>query len=257
MKQSLTLWAIALAITLASAAYQRRTGPTYPLSGTTEIGGQKLKYKLERTHGGDDDAQVRIPAGLPSLKGTVSFRKTGTSDSWTTVEFDRKGAELIASLPHQPPAGKIDYKVMLRSGEEMVWLNGGRPATMRFKGDVPVWVLAPHVVCMFLSFLLAARAGLGAATGRDEARLALAACLLITVGGMILGPVVQKLAFGAAWTGWPLGPDLTDNKTAVAWLAWVLAVWKRRPRWIIGAALVTFAVFLIPHSVLSGNEPVK
>lgn len=257
MKRPLVLWIGALLVTLASAVYQRRTGPTYPLSGSIEIGGQPLKYKLERTHGGDEDAQVRIPAVTSDLKGTVTFRRTGTEDAWTTVEFDRRGNELSAPLPHQPPAGKIDYKVMLRSGEEMVWLNGGRPATMRFKGDVPAWILAPHVVCMFLSFLLAARAGLGAWLGRDEVRLAIAACAVITVGGMILGPIVQKYAFGAAWTGWPLGPDLTDNKTAVAWLAWVLAVWKRGPRWIMAAGLVTFAVFLIPHSVLSGNSPVK
>lgn len=257
MKRPAILWTLALLITLASAVYQRRTGPTYPLSGSIEVGGERVAYVLERTHGGTDDATVRIPAASPEMKGTVAFRKTGTSDPWTTVELNRSAHELTAPLPHQPPAGKLDYRVMLRNGAELVWLNGGRPATMRFKGDVPVWILAPHVICMFLSFLLAARAGLGAWMGRDEFRLAIAACAVITVGGMILGPIVQKFAFDAAWTGWPLGPDLTDNKTAVAWLAWVLAAWKRGPRWIMAAALVTFAVFMIPHSVLSGNAPVK
>ncbi|MBI4877207.1 MAG: hypothetical protein HY822_21445, partial [Acidobacteria bacterium] len=80
----------------------------------------------------------------------------------------------------------------------------------------------------------------------------------LLVGGMILGPVVQKYAFDAFWTGWPFGHDLTDNKTAVAFVAWVGA-WvasarSRNPRrWMVFAALVTLAVFLIPHSVL-GSE---
>ena len=34
---------------------------------------------------------------------------------------------------------------------------------------------------------------------------------------------VQKAAFGAYWTGFPFGYDLTDNKTVLMWLAWVLA----------------------------------
>ena len=50
----------------------------------------------------------------------------------------------------------------------------------------------------------------------------------------------------------------SDNKTAVAFLAWLLA-WaalgraKNPRRWMAGAAIVTLAAFLIPHSVL-GSE---
>ena len=50
-----------------------------------------------------------------------------------------------------------------------------------------------------------------------------------------------------------------DNKTAVAWLAWILA-WLRLRRaperagaWVLGAAIVMMAVFAIPHSLL-GSE---
>ena len=81
---------------------------------------------------------------------------------------------------------------------------------------------------------------------------------VLAVGGMILGPVVQKFAFDAYWTGWPFGHDLTDNKTLVAIIAWAAAaVATRRGKnpkpWAIGAATVTLAVFMIPHSVL-GSE---
>ena len=37
--------------------------------------------------------------------------------------------------------------------------------------------------------------------------------VLLFLGGIIMGPVIQKYAFGAFWTGWPFGHDLTDNKT--------------------------------------------
>jgi hypothetical protein len=75
---------------------------------------------------------------------------------------------------------------------------------------------------------------------------------------MILGPVVQKYAFGAYWTGWPWGTDLTDNKTAVAWLLWVAAFVTHRlgkdvTKLATVAALVTLLVYLIPHSMF-GSE---
>jgi hypothetical protein len=41
---------------------------------------------------------------------------------------------------------------------------------------------------------------------------------------MILGPVVQKFAFGEYWTGFPFGTDLTDNKTLIAFIGWIIAL---------------------------------
>jgi hypothetical protein len=75
---------------------------------------------------------------------------------------------------------------------------------------------------------------------------------------MLLGPAVQKYAFGAFWTGWPFGNDLTDNKTLVAVIGWLIA-WLRvrkypnRRGWAIAAALILLAVYLIPHSMF-GSE---
>jgi hypothetical protein len=78
-------------------------------------------------------------------------------------------------------------------------------------------------------------------------------------GGFVLGPVVQKFAFGEYWTGWPFGGDWTDNKTLaalVAWLvAWAICRWLprfQRPA-VLFAAIVMFAVYLIPHSI-HGSE---
>jgi hypothetical protein len=75
---------------------------------------------------------------------------------------------------------------------------------------------------------------------------------------------VQKYAFGAYWTGWPNGGDLTDNKTLVMWGVWVLlglaflvrSHWQRSDAGRLAtlmAALVMLTVDLIPHS-LRGSQ---
>ena len=64
MKSSAWLWIIALVLTLASARWQRVSGPTYALSGEAVLGGTTVEYVLDRTHAGPGDEAVRI-AGLP------------------------------------------------------------------------------------------------------------------------------------------------------------------------------------------------
>ena len=81
---------------------------------------------------------------------------------------------------------------------------------------------------------------------------------LLFIGGLILGPIMQKYAFGALWTGFPLGKDLTDNKTLISFLFWLFAWYKNRGGhnrrgWILFAAIINLAIYLIPHSML-GSE---
>ena len=59
-------------------------------------------------------------------------------------------------------------------------------------------------------------------------RLTVWTTLMVFAGGLILGPIVQKYAFGAYWTGWPLGNDLTDTKTMGAMLFWLVPLWFGR-----------------------------
>ena len=88
------------------------------------------------------------------------------------------------------------------------------------------------------------------------------AFVLLAIGGLLLGPAVQKYAFDAWWTGWPFGHDLTDNKTAIAVAAWGIALLRTRGGRgarvaIVVAALVTMAVFIVPHSMFGSELKVQ
>jgi len=259
MKKAIVVWAAAFVVTAASAWYQRVTGPTYPLSGTASLGGRTIHYRLERSHGGNSDAPVALVVPDSSVKGRLEWRRYRSDDEWTHALLNREGEVIRGSLPLQPPSGKLQYRVRLFRGADSLSLPPDAPALLRFKGDVPPAVLAVHIFLMFAGMLLSTRTGLSALSGAGDIRkLTLATIALLGAGGLILGPVVQKYAFGAYWTGWPFGSDLTDNKTVAALAAWisVALVQKnvRRPRlWALAAALITLAVFMIPHS-LFGSE---
>ncbi len=253
------LWLLAFVITIFSAVYQRTTGPTYPIDGTVDFDGVPVEYELLRSHGGPGDHPVEITAPDTLIAGVVVFKRYKTNDEWTRIPMRRQGEKLVAALPHQPPAGKLEYHVELRKGDKLLVIPDDENAVTRFKGAVPAWVLIPHILFMFLSMLFAARVGLQAL--RKEAPLMplmSATIIFLFIGGFILGPLVQKYAFGAYWTGFPFGMDLTDNKTLIAMIAWILAwfVVKRNPRMrlaVIGAFVVMFIIFMIPHS-MHGSE---
>lgn len=249
-----TAWLLALTVTLGLATYQRMTGPTRPLRGQVAVADGEVRYRLLRSHGGPGGLAVRV-AAAGELEGVLLWRRFPTSEPWREVPLRREGGALAAEIPHQPPAGKVEYRVALRGEDAVpVVIPPDRAAVARFKGSVPAAVLVPHIAAMFLAMLVATRAAIGALLGPPGPvrRQVVVAAVLLTVGGLILGPVVQKHAFGAYWTGWPFGDDLTDTKTLVAVLAWwpaVLAGRRRAARALILAGwVVLMGVYAIPHS---------
>lgn len=253
MIKTILLWVIALIITLASAIYQRATGPTYPLSGHVTINGEQIDYKLQRS---DDVESVISIIANENIEGKLLWKRFKTNDDWTVVPMKRSGDTLFTSLPLQPPAGKLEYFLQLNETK----IPEEKNVVIRFKGKVPLWVLIPHVIGMFAAMLLATRTGLEFfRKGKDNLlKFTYWTIGLLIVGGFILGPSVQYYAFDAWWTGFPFGTDLTDNKTLVALIVWLIALfmYKRtsRPKaWALGASIVMLIIYLIPHSLL-GSE---
>ncbi|MDD8032119.1 MAG: hypothetical protein PHQ25_09045 [Acidobacteriota bacterium] len=252
------LWLLAIIITLSSAIYQRQTGPTYPWSGQVSFFGEEIKFSLPRSADNTDNCQVvvELPERLTGqVQGFLQFKKYKTDGPWNILAMKQEGNRLIGYLPKQPAAGKLEYLVHLVSGSQEISLTGEEPVIIRFKGPVSDSILLAHVVVMFLAMLLAIRAGLAAINRQeDPTPLARWAAILFFIGGFALGAVVQKMAFGVFWSGFPLGTDLTDTKTLIAMLAWIAALAsgrKTRPKrgWVLAASIITLIIYLIPHSI--------
>lgn len=318
------LWFLAVLITLGAAVYQRLTGPTYPYRAKTVLDGQSISARLPRTSENVADCEVKL-RGIPDdVGGYLEYMRYKTQDAWTRVPLERSQGALTASLPKQPAAGKLAYRVVLVKGDKEAVLSGDKPVVIRFKGVVPNWVLIPHIIIMFLAMLMSTAAGL-AAFGKksldwpklkllpglvlflvgigtpalviklvgmpslmmhsmllhlswmsfavaigvgallaalpikvDYRRFANWTAVLIFIGGFILGPLVQKYSFGVLWSGVPLGFDLTDNKTLIAFVGWLIALFlmrKGKPgrAGVAAAAVLLMVIYSIPHSVL-GSE---
>jgi hypothetical protein len=252
------LWILAVIITVFSAYYQRRTGPSKPLRGKVTIENSTVPFRLLRSEVVGRNAPVTVTVSDTTVKGIVRYRRYKSDDAWTTVPMQRQGDRLIMDLPHQPAAGKIMYFVLLEK-DESVSLSGKAPVILRYRGDVPAVILLAHVLLIFMAMLLSNRTALEALDARGKAYVYMLWTIgLLVAGGFILGPIMQKYAFGALWTGFPFGTDLTDNKTLITLLGWLWAWFQNRKGrdqrgWIIFAGIILIAVYFIPHSLL-GSE---
>ena len=273
-KPSLLLWLLALILTVLLAVYQRLSGPTRPVRGRQDVGGTEIRYKLYRSWTKYMPLPVRVAAPGNGIEFFLHFRRFPeiAGENWTTVPMGKKDGAFQAMIPGQPAAGKVVYKVEARGRAGSFWLNRGEPVVARFKGAVPTWLLLLHVHFMFAGLILAFRTGLEALRpggpedprrggpedprGGGRWRKFIPWTLGVTaIGGLLLGPLVQKYAFGAYWTGFPLGGDLTDSKTLFAVLVWLAVFFLRKKSrwWAVGATVLMVAVYLIPHSLL-GSE---
>ncbi|WP_145229859.1 hypothetical protein [Gimesia algae] len=265
------LWFLAVLLAASAMIYQRATGPTYPMKVPVAEG---FVARLIRTHESTGDATVELPipqAEAKSATANLYYKRYRTDDEFTPVPMEavtsESGTQLEGALPKQPAAGKLQYYIEAEiAGQPRRFPEqADQFVLIRFKDPVPDGVLIPHVTLMIFSILLGMRSGLSALFAPyNMKQLAWATLCGMTVGGMILGPMVQKYAFGEYWTGFPLGGDWTDNKMLFMFLAWVFAcsiigLNPRKKNTTIGriavftATIVMTVCYLIPHS-MGGSE---
>ena len=274
MKKTI-LWSLALIITLVAAIYQRRTGPTYPKELNVTLNKNLYKLKLVRSLSLSEKPEVKLGIADSTVKARLFFKRFRSDDNYQVTDFSYKVYPVnsflmnkvfkiteekgfFALVPEQPVAGKLQYYFELTDSEGTKTYLKDSPIVIRFKGNVPVLVLVPHILFMFVAMLFSTLAGLMAVIKYPRyKKYSILTLILFAAGGIILGPIVQYYAFGDLWTGIPFGWDLTDNKTLIALIFWILAVVmnrkKDRPAYTVLASIILLLVFSIPHSIFGSQ----
>mgnify|MGYP000704728469 FL=1 len=268
-------WLIAIVITLAAAIYQRTTGPTYHKKFDIDVNGQTYKLDLVRSIEIGSNDPFKLDIDDASIEARLLWKRYLTNDDYTAVDFAYKQKPVdsfimnkifgiteeqgwFADVPDQPAAGKIQYYFEVTDNNGTKTYLQNEPIVVRFKGAVPTYILTPHIFFMFFAMLLGNLAGIMAIFKHNRYKFYTTLTIIsFFIGGMILGPIVQLYAFGEAWAGVPFAWDLTDNKTLIAFLFWLLAFAmnrnKERPVYTVVAAVVMLLVYSIPHSMY-GSE---
>jgi hypothetical protein len=269
------LWSLAFIITIIAAVYQRHTGPTYPKELNVSLNNKIYELKLVRSLSLDQKPEVGLKIDDTSVVAKLFYKRFLSNDEYIVADFsykiypvhsfimnkvfkitEEKG--FYAEVPQQPAAGKLQYYFEITDSGGTRSFFKDSPIVIRFKGGVPASVLVPHILLMFIAMLFSTLAGLMAIIKYPlYKKYAIWTLTLFAAGGLVLGPIVQYEAFGNFWTGIPFGWDLTDNKTLIALIFWILAVVmnrkKEKPVYTVLAAIILLLVFSIPHSLFGSQ----
>jgi hypothetical protein len=255
----MTLYVVlSLFIVLVTSYYQRVTGPTYEKRVEVSLNNTDYKFHLLRSHEIGTICKLKLTVPDTSIKATLHYRRFPTNESYISREFQREGEVISAELPEQPAAGKLQYYITFSTADKNVDIPENEPVIIRFKGAVPKHILITHIIFIFMGMWFSNLTGVLALVKHEKQKFyAVLTLIFLVIGGLIFGPFVQKFAFNEYWAGIPFGWDLTDNKTLISVTAWLVALLgnlKKERRWLfITAAVVTIAVFIIPHSFM-GSE---
>jgi len=206
---------------------------------------------------------------LSRERGTEQFAKTYMGKAGTPSVFQ-------ASIPHHERGAWVEYYIEVRGvGGELLTFPGnageGAYYSLRFKGSVPKTILVLHIWTMFIGlllFLIAAYLSWNylkakRAYGRIE-KISLYALAFLFVGGFPLGFLMGYYTFGTPWTGFPVGSDITDTKTLIVFIYWLIVAGffrasgagagdeskqRRYARLVVWGTLLTVIIYAIPHSI--------
>ncbi len=258
-------------LTLFVLGLARVTGPNFRFTVSLEGEGWSLSHKAPRVitdaerpelvlrQGGRPEAvkSVRL-LGYDVKKGSRAV----TIVRGAAVTAPDGGRQWVFPIERLPWAGKFRYvfRAGQADGTEKVLDRGGEPLTVRFRGDVPDLLTVLHILPMFLGFYCVILSALDSLTffrgvepKRSPHRTGLAGWIWMAIGGVPIGMLMNRFAFGVYWEAWPFGADVTDNKTQALLLLYALALLasrKGRRPWLIPlASLTVLAVYLIPHSI--------
>ncbi len=253
--------------------WQDQTGPTYPYRKAIPTSKGTANTYFLRSENIGTPLKIIITDPVPNgIQARVKYRRFTANEPWSLVEmrpgafeFARRGEVtkvqgIGAELPSlKERAGKYEYFVYITDGDTQISASGDKPLYARYKGAVPTSVLLVHIVVIFAAMLFAVRTTLEALRKNGNFKWMMWTTIVtFTLGAFVLGPLVQHYAFNVWWSGFPYGGDWTDNKVVFELVAWLIAAafnWgKRRNRWVVvGAGLVTLAVYFIPHSIFGSQ----
>ena len=268
-------------ITLVIFVVARRMSMNRPQEVTWTSDDMKITHMTVFEQVGPGQPEILLQVDPPSeIDALVLHRASEEEEFETEAMTEISEGVWSARLPAGQKGDRLNYGFNI-SQTTLHEEGGSSTATsetgfylIKYKGEVSVTVLVLHILCMFAAFFFIVEAIIGALamliTG-DEKEFTVAQTrwvLLFTfLGGIPLGLALNWQRFGVLWEAFPFGTDITDNKTQLIIILWIIIAalsWKsfacrRTGRDLIGpgafataviaASVISLFLYLVPHSL--------
>ncbi len=268
-------------ITLVIFVVARRISMNQPSEVEWTGDGVKITHMTVFEQVGPGQPEIIVQVEPPvEIDAAVLYRVPGVEVVDTVGLTEISNGVWSARLPAKEKGDRLEYGFRLsrttfhEQGGSSTLTDETGYYLIKYKGEVSVTVLVLHILCMFTAFFFIVEAIIGASmmlVSREDREFTVAQTrwvLLFTfLGGVPLGFALNWQRFGVLWEAFPFGTDVTDNKTQLIIIFWIIIAaisWKsfacrRTGRDAVGpgafatavilASVLSLFLYLVPHSL--------
>jgi hypothetical protein len=269
---------IGLVLTIALLGLARRLSTRRPYDIAVDVSDLRAQHTTVTEQVGPGAPLVSVTVEPEEGIEPVVLCRDGVGVPSYRLDMIRSGeGSWEVALPARDKGERLSYALsILREGAAVARIpeDEGSFILVKYKGEVSPAVLILHVIFMFAAFFFMVQSlwsavGILRGTERKAGAVSYARWVLICsfIGGWPLGFLLNYQAFGYLWEGYPFGYDITDNKTQVMFVFWLVSLLLVRgsflgrseesdrlgARSFAAAVMVSFAVslllFIVPHSL--------
>jgi len=262
---------IALILTIVLLGIAKRTSTRHSEELSIQIGDITVVHHTVTEDFGDGPV---LDINVPYIEGlsAVAFYSKEIGGPYTVDTLVQTADGFTGVLPVLPKGQKWFYHIdMIKDGASAGRFPAEGDQFIKFKAHVPPYIIIPHIICMFatiffglMTVFTAFDIKKGVENLAKSVRYALWTVIAVFIGGFPLGYWVAYVAFGQGWSGIPIGWDITDNKTVIIFLLWLItlilardglkgrkmAISNRTYQILTVASLVISVIlFMVPHSI--------
>lgn len=278
-------WRILVAIifTLLLLGFARKTTTVQSVHKTVEKSGILIDHNTVPKKIGDGDAVISVK--VIGAKEVKLFYKIENGE-FRSVNMGLKEGEsdlFVAFIPYQKKGTQAWYYIEARKqiGDTKLTVSlpdknspNFKPILLKFEGNVPPYIIVSHVFCNFAGIFFSVLAIFstvdlmrGKSTLKKSVLFSLLTFIFLFTGFLLVGSALNSFAFGVMWEAFPFGSDITDNKSQIILLFWVVTLFlvkgtifgkdpsknlvseKTYSTMVIISFVVTVIMYLIPHSI--------
>lgn len=278
-------WRILLALifTLILLSFARKITVVRSVHKTVEKNGILIVHDTVPKKIGEGDAI--IPVKVIGANEVKLFYRIG-EEELQAVDMGLKEGEnyvFVASLPYHKKGTQAWYYIEAQKqiGDKKLVVSlpdrnspNSKPILLKFEGDVPLYIIFSHVFCNFAAIFFSVLAIFstvdlkrGKSTLKKSVLFSLLTFIFLFLGFFILGCALNYFTFGVMWEAFPFGTDVTDNKSQIILLFWLVTLFlvkgtilgknpsknlvseKTYSIMVIISFVVTVVMYLIPHSI--------
>ena len=202
----------------------------YPVTSTFGIEGNKISYKLDKIHYGNEPFKVMILTDLKDIEGKLIWKQ---DDIINAIDMSYDNRTISATLPAYKPLTKVDYQVILSyNNKDNKIPRDDSLISLKFFGEIPTVVKWLHYLLLIGGLFFSIRTGLEIFDKNNKSKkFSVIVLSTFTVYGIMINPLKNSYKLGVINNSVPEITALFDLQAvlfAIIWIAGIMIIFNKK-----------------------------